>query len=203
MGVHTKKRLPAESTSGIVVGSGKRHWGIKRRLTVLVAAGALLLAVIIAGTMAVVHRNGNNEDKIIILPAKELTPSEQIDQAVNKTVQAPDYDAGTAALKAKLAKTSDPTAQANIYVQLAAIAVQQQDYKGQIQYDLQAIKLDGSKANVLARNVADAYNALGQNSEALTYYKQALAFYQAQPDSFSGKIAYINDINAKITELQR
>lgn len=198
MSEHAKKGSKAH-TSGVVVGDGKSY---KLRRVRLIGEGiaGLIVIVLLVGGAIVLARHHKPHDSLGPSP-EHLTTQQQIDQVVNKTVQHPDYTSAKDLLNQQLANTKDPKKQADLYFQLAAIAAQQNDNQGIIDNDLKVVQLDSSRSGPLAQNIADAYYALGQKDTALPYYKQALAYYQAQPDNFSGKTYYVNQVNAKIAEL--
>lgn len=190
--------------SDIIVGSdtssrfGLRSWlsGISRR-TLIVAA---LVATTI-GLGATAYYFWPSEEK----PRGGYSRDKQTktDAAVSAATTDPDYALAEATLQKQLQETDDKEKQAEIYRKLASVALQQGQHRKVVEYEKKAAELDESPDNAAAYNIANSLLQEGNKQEALSYYKQALEFYTSQPESYSGRAYYINDIKARIAELER
>lgn len=190
--------MSGEKRRGVVVGGpGKWQEGGRRRLFMLAAA---LLLVLLAGGLAFMLLSDNSPSRA---KEEQAAAEKTVNQAVSKKVADPNYAAATKELSDQLGETEDKKKQAEIHVGLASVALQQSRYQEVVDHQLAAAKLDPSRADSLARTTADAYLQLGNEPEALKYYKQALAFYNSRPDDYSGKTYYINTMNSKISELEK
>lgn len=195
--------MNAKHTSGIVVGGKKpRRFGLHSRLAVLAAGSLALISLVVVGALWATGQF-NTDSEHSTDSSTRIATQQKVDQAVNNTVTKPDYAAAKTALLAQLDNASSQADRIKIYNGLTAIAVQQKQYQQVIDNGLMASKLDTARAGLYAVTIADAYAALGNKTEALKYYKQALDYYTAQSDKYSGKVYYVNDINSKMAELQK
>lgn len=187
-----------QSAAEPVVMKPKRRVLVSKRFALI---ASLVVAVVLIGVLAsaaTVWLGGRSSTA----SKKKLTPQQAINQAVNKTVEHPDLNAGQTALEHQLQAATSSTGKADIYSQLASVAEQKQDYQTAINDYQQAVKYDPKRSGLLSNSIADAYYQLKQKPQALQYYQQALAYYQSQPDSYSGKAFYIQSVQARIAELQ-
>jgi tetratricopeptide (TPR) repeat protein len=197
--------MDGQQTPNLIVGgdgqvkpSGIRALWYSTRSKVILLAALSLMVLIGAGTayyFASTHTT-NSAD------VKKIT-QKRVDQAVGKTIENPDYAAAGTELNKQLQETNDKKKQADIYVGLASIALQQGKYQEVIDNELLAAKADPSRADALALTIGDAYAQLGKKAEALKYYQQALAYYNAKPENFIGRKYYITSTQTKITEIQK
>jgi tetratricopeptide (TPR) repeat protein len=165
-----------------------------------IAAGVSLAILVLVGIGLAYYFSATHTPKST---SANNTGQEKADQAVSKTVEHPDYAASAAYLKSQLANTRDHKKQADIYVGLASLAQQQGKYQEVIDNQLLAVQADPSRSELLALTTANAYAKLGNKTEALKYYQQALTYYRSKPENFSGRTYYINSVQAKIAELRK
>jgi tetratricopeptide (TPR) repeat protein len=178
------------SSGGNTSGSRVPHIG---RVTLLI------IVVIVVGAGAYWYYSSHRKKDTGVSASTQKT----IDSAVTKSVQNPDYAAAKAALNDQLKTTTDNKKRATLYVSLASIALQQGKSQDVVDNELRAIQADPSLEGAQSRTIADAYEKLGNKSEALKYYQKSLDYYKSQPDTFSGRDYFISSIQSKITELSK
>lgn len=186
--------MTTEKNPGVTVGSIEpRRFGT--RIKMLVAITVVIGVGVGAYLFFVRDTSGGGYD--------QKAAQKKVDDAVYKRSLNPDYAAAEKELQRQLQDTSDKKKQADIYVKLATLAIGQNNYAGFVENEQKAAKLDPSRADLLARSIADAFMQLGKKSDALPYYKQALKYYQSRPDTYIGKQYYITDITAKIKDIEK
>lgn len=192
-----------ERKGGIVVGGNQPASGGMRQRLMVLSQDKKKLAVLLTGLILALLGAGYVAARLNTPEETPAASQEVVSDAVNRTSLSPNYSAAEAELNRQLKETRDNKKQAQLYMSLASVAYGQEQYQKVVDYELRASKLDPALADSLAATIADAYAKLGNKTQAIGYYDKALAYYTAQPETYSGRSYFISDMKTKKAELEK